>query len=329
MIKSESCCVSKPRSNTPRGSIQGFTLVELLVVIGIISVLISLLLPALTRAREQANSIKCMANLRSIGQAIALYASDNGGSLPYGFVAQGMTIAPSNTPYNPASADPGYQFTDWSGLLVHEMNGRYSADYGTEPTPISESVTGVRSYFLCPSVPPGEETTTPGTLIIHYGCHPRLMPNLGDHDALAAGFPYLRPYTLSHIKRSAEIALIWDASIDNRGGDWDASADTFALDNGRYYQPPYLTDNYALNAGYPAFNGSNPVDMTPGDGGNLAHTVTDFNADTPSNWGNIRFRHIGNTSANVLMVDGHVNGFPYNPKTMQTSMQRLNIYVDE
>ena len=77
----------------------GFTLVELLVVIGIIALLISILLPSLNRARETANRVKCASNLRQIGTAIQLYANENRGAFPRTQYSSGLTVATWGTPY--------------------------------------------------------------------------------------------------------------------------------------------------------------------------------------------------------------------------------------
>jgi prepilin-type N-terminal cleavage/methylation domain-containing protein/prepilin-type processing-associated H-X9-DG protein len=60
----------------------GFTLVELLVVLGIITVLVSILLPALNAARRSSNALRCTANVRAICNALMLYASENKNRFP-------------------------------------------------------------------------------------------------------------------------------------------------------------------------------------------------------------------------------------------------------
>lgn len=74
----------------------GFTLVELLVVIGIIALLISILMPALSKAREQANSIKCLSNQRNLGQALVMFTQEHGGFLPKAWFNDGPIFSGLN-----------------------------------------------------------------------------------------------------------------------------------------------------------------------------------------------------------------------------------------
>src|ERR1700710_2687827 len=67
----------------PRKLSAGVTLVELLVVIGIIPLLISILMPALQKAREHALRVQCMSNLRQLNLANQMYVGDNKGWLPF------------------------------------------------------------------------------------------------------------------------------------------------------------------------------------------------------------------------------------------------------
>jgi prepilin-type N-terminal cleavage/methylation domain-containing protein/prepilin-type processing-associated H-X9-DG protein len=119
---------------------RGFTLVELLVVIGIIAVLVGILLPALNRAREQANTTQCLSNLRQIGTAITNYASDTGGWLVPG------RYDATTYPGNPGAAE----LENWATILV---NGKYLP---TPPQVISvntawqDSSFGT-SVFRCPT----------------------------------------------------------------------------------------------------------------------------------------------------------------------------------
>src|SRR5947207_15363140 len=81
----------------------GFSLVELLVVIGIIGILIGLLLPSLTQARSKANNVQCKSNLRQLGVMLQTYVNDNHGWLfpvgPDGPTGLPTTLGTNKSPH--------------------------------------------------------------------------------------------------------------------------------------------------------------------------------------------------------------------------------------
>src|SRR3954466_15409184 len=71
-----------PRHHRSRGRARGFTLVEMLVVVGIIVLLVGMLLPVVTAAKRQARKAACEARLRVIGQALSIYLGENNDTIP-------------------------------------------------------------------------------------------------------------------------------------------------------------------------------------------------------------------------------------------------------
>lgn len=128
----------------------GFTLVELLVVIGIIALLLSILMPALAKAKEYSLRTKCASNLRSLGQAILMFANQNGGRVPLAINQQGGIGGQYSKEVNtmnshdffglldscgamkqlfrcPATKPPTYEIGNQTGQYVVIVNGAVAA----------------------------------------------------------------------------------------------------------------------------------------------------------------------------------------------------------
>lgn len=121
----------------------GFTLIELLVVVAIIALLISILLPSLNAAREQARATKCAANMKQVGIACGSYLTENRGSYPisYAYPYDGN----GNVDYTHQDPSKPFGYEHWSWFL-------YSG--GKVPD----------EAFQCPAIPNGgHPRTNPGT----------------------------------------------------------------------------------------------------------------------------------------------------------------------
>jgi prepilin-type N-terminal cleavage/methylation domain-containing protein/prepilin-type processing-associated H-X9-DG protein len=106
----------------PNRSRDAFTLVELLVVIGIIALLISILLPSLASARRAANTVKCMANLRSIMQAQQIYAAQNNGWMAGSANTTGLHFMTQGSFAIVPPTGPGLPFNDTNAPFISSTN---------------------------------------------------------------------------------------------------------------------------------------------------------------------------------------------------------------
>ena len=118
-----------------RGDSKGFTLIELLVVIAVIALLMGILLPALNKAKKQAQSARCLSNLRQIGLATHMYAEDNDRKVLRAEAR--MNLKPGQ--------DPVYWPTAYMGYIGGSKTDNVSYYYEVD-------------VYHCPSYPEKEQT---------------------------------------------------------------------------------------------------------------------------------------------------------------------------
>ena len=194
---------------------RAFTLVELLVVVGIIAALISILLPALGKARDSAYRVKCMSNIRQISAAFVMYANENKGCFPF-----------IGSLHNPGSKDLQEDWIHWrtppaAGGLRTSAIARYLS--GDNPA--------LELIFRCPA-DTGERWQNAGTPQIYrysYSMNGYMDPR-GPEETSDKTFRV----RLGKIRNAADKTLILEESQQTiNDGHWDGghySGRTWQLD---------------------------------------------------------------------------------------------------
>lgn len=294
----------------------GFTLVELLVVIGIIVLLISILFPVLSSVRKQAQEVVCQSDLRQLGIGIQAYANQNKGALPQ----KGPDGSDSGTNnFGPPNKDvvgyddQGIWFNAIPPLVIGKSYYNLLVDdsHGI-PAPFAGGPTA--SIFCCPTALP------PGTLNGHdviYGDYFLLWGADSSHliknsTGLASSRQF--KFAMSYVWNSKLGSLIGQADRPNvRMSDCRPASEvvvmTEKMSNPGEYRDPEV-QNY--NALYPGvYDGK----ITPeGYDNKLGQSKADFHRFTT------RHRHGGH----LLFADGHVSWFSWQEVQIQPDQMPYN-----
>lgn len=198
-------------SQTGRPMRAGFTLIELMIVVAIIAILISILLPALGAARDQAKAVKCLANLKRIGFAGIMYVNDNGVYPPMRLKeVRGQTYV---NVYGRTKPRWQWFFDHGIGPVINPT------PYGGMPFGDSQTTTLTNNYFSCPSLT-GEFARD-----IRNGAYGYNHQYLGDSRTENGRFPNF-PVRESRITHAAATVLV----ADSRGGALGHGKHSYSLD---------------------------------------------------------------------------------------------------
>ena len=299
---------------------RAFTLVELLVVIGIIALLISILLPSLNRARQSANAIVCANNERQIGQSLLLYQNANKGRLPMGKVDY-------NNGGGPALNVNNIQGWTWVDTISNFMQIP-TVEYGV--TGFDNRVEQAHPMFFdtdtFPADIPAYASVVYGN---HYTSNPRYMPTAGIVDPATDG-QFYRPHG-ERVVDSSAVAIVFDGAqqIGRAYTDGSARAVCESLDqwqwsygSGMSYPEPVNTwvntDTWYGSLALPGALVSNPGDLGNITKAEVIQANTDAIAGGNFDGPGIRYRHDQNTSTNTLFADGHVQKFKLGEMTRRT-----------
>lgn len=180
---------------------RGFSLIELLVVVGIIALLIAILLPSLGRAREQARSALCLSNLKQIGSGMTMYTGSNRGWLPVG-PSDKLSYRKRNGRMQPFP----WSNCHWGGRRAGFLHsdGISEAVAETEKRPLTRllyphaALDSDTPFFRCPS-DTGTELWSPEGMpdnSIYYLCGNSYYNNPWDEQVVPAGRALKTPSTI-------------------------------------------------------------------------------------------------------------------------------------